>query len=221
MATKKRTTGRSKVSKSAPRAKRGAGKREGRVRRRTSETNIDVSVDLDGGGSYSIDTGIPFFDHMLETLSRHSFIDMKISATGDLEVDDHHTVEDVGIAIGQAVAQALGDKGGIARFGHAEVPLDEALVAATVDLSGRPFLVYNLKVRHHRVGSFEVELVNDFMQALMNAVGMNLHLNMRYGRNPHHIIEAAFKAVAKALSQACAKESRVKGVPSTKGSLSG
>jgi imidazoleglycerol-phosphate dehydratase len=119
------------------------------------------------------------------------------------------------------VAQALGNKAGIARFGYAEVPLDEALVAATVDLSGRPFLVYNVKVRHHRVGNFEVELVNDFMQAFMNAIGMNLHLNMRYGRNPHHIIEAAFKALAKALAQACAKEPRATGVPSTKGSLSG
>ncbi|MFP6598830.1 MAG: imidazoleglycerol-phosphate dehydratase HisB [Deltaproteobacteria bacterium] len=195
--------------------------RTARVRRKTSETSITVDLDLDGRGNYSVDTGIPFFDHMLETLSRHSLIDLKIKARGDTEIDDHHTVEDVGLAIGKALVSALGDKRGINRFGHAEVPLDEALVAATVDLSGRPFLVYNLKLRHHRVGEFETELVNDFMQALMNEAAMNLHINKLYGRNPHHTIEAAFKAVARALGTAVSRDPRVKGVPSTKGSLVG
>ncbi len=195
--------------------------RTARVRRKTSETSITVDLDLDGRGNYSVDTGIPFFDHMLETFSRHSLIDLKIKARGDTEIDDHHTVEDVGLAIGKALVSALGDKRGINRFGHAEVPLDEALVAATVDLSGRPFLVYNLKLRHHRVGEFETELVNDFMQALMNEAAMNLHINKLYGRNPHHTIEAAFKAVARALGTAVSRDPRVKGVPSTKGSLVG
>ena len=195
--------------------------RTARVRRKTSETSITVDLDLDGRGNYSVDTGIPFFDHMLETLSRHSLIDLKIKARGDTEIDDHHTVEDVGLAIGKALVSALGDKRGINRFGHAEVPLDEALVAATVDLSGRPFLGYNLKLRHHRVGEFETELVNDFMQALMNEAAMNLPINNLYGRNPHHTIEAAFKAVARALGTAVSRDPRVKGVPSTKGSLVG
>ena len=164
---------------------------------------------------------MPFLDHMLDSLARHSLIDLEVAARGDTHVDDHHTVEDVGIAIGQALDQALGDKKGIVRFGHAEVPLDEALVAATVDLSGRAFLVYNVKIRHHRVGTFEVELVQDFMLALSGAAAMNLHLNQRYGRNPHHIIEAGFKALARALGSAVAIDPRVAGVPSTKGSLKG
>jgi imidazoleglycerol-phosphate dehydratase len=213
----------SMVRKKSPvtRARSARGNRRASVGRATSETSIRVDLALDGSGKYSVATGIPFFDHMLETLSRHSLIDMKIKADGDLAIDDHHTVEDVGIAIGQAIDQALGDKRGIVRFGHAEVPLDEALVAVTVDLSGRPFLVYNLRLRQHRVGNFEVELVNDFMQALMNAAGMNLHVNVRYGRNAHHVIEAAFKALARALSQACARNPRIRDVPSTKGSLKG
>ncbi len=199
--------------------KKASARRSARVKRATSETSVTVSLDLDGDGTYSIDTGIPFFDHMLETLSRHSLIDLSIKARGDTEIDDHHTVEDVGLAIGKALGRALGDKRGINRFGYAQVPLDEALVAATVDLSGRPFLVYNLKLRHHRVGEFETELVNDFMQALMNEAAMNLHINKLYGRNPHHTIEAAFKAVARALGTAVSRDPRVKGVPSTKGSL--
>jgi len=193
--------------------------RTAKVERGTSETSIRVSVDLDGNGRASIDTGVPFLDHMLDALARHSLVDLDVKARGDTHVDDHHTVEDVGIALGQALDQALGDKAGIVRFGHAEVPLDEALVAATIDLSGRPYFVYNLKIRHHRVGTFATELVNDFMQAFMNAGKMNLHLNQRYGRNPHHIIEAAFKALARALKSAIAVDPRVRGVPSTKGSL--
>lgn len=198
--------------------KRG-GKRGGAVTRETSETQIRVRVDLDGSGTAKVDTGIPFLDHMLDAFSRHSLIDLEVFARGDTHVDDHHTVEDVGIALGQAIDEALGDKRGISRFGHAEVPLDEALVAVTVDLSGRPYLVYNVKLRHQRVGKFDVELVHDFMQAFMNAGKMNLHVNKNYGRNPHHVIEATFKALARALKTAIGRDPRVTGVPSTKGTL--
>ena len=193
--------------------------RRGSVKRETSETSVAVRLDLDGTGRASIDTGVPFLDHMLDAFSRHSLIDLDVEAKGDTHIDDHHTVEDVGIAMGQAFDEALGDKEGIQRFGHAEVPLDEALVAVTVDLSGRPYFVYEMKMRHHRVGNFDVELVNDFLQAFMNSALMNLHVNKRYGRNPHHIIEAAFKALARAVKQAVAIDPRVGGVPSTKGSL--
>ena len=195
--------------------------RRGRVVRKTKETSISVDLDLDGSGNAIVDTGIPFLDHMLDSFSRHSLIDLTIKADGDLHIDDHHTIEDVGIALGQAVDQALGDKKGIVRFGSAEVPLDEALVAVTVDLSGRPYMVYNVKFQSQRVGRFDCELINDFMQAFMNAAAMNLHINMRYGRNAHHVIEAMFKALARAMSAACSIDSRVTGVPSTKGTLRG
>jgi imidazoleglycerol-phosphate dehydratase len=206
-----------KTAKSTKSAK--SGKRTSAVTRETSETKIRVRIDLDGTGTAKVDTGIPFLDHMLDALSRHSLIDLEAFARGDTHVDDHHTVEDVGIALGQALDEALGDKRGISRFGHAEVPLDEALVAVTIDLSGRPYLVYNVKLRHQRVGKFDVELVHDFMQAFMNAAKMNLHINKTYGRNPHHVIEAAFKALARALKIAVAHDPRVSGVPSTKGTL--
>lgn len=189
------------------------------VERKTSETYIRVALDLDGSGRAKIDSGVPFLDHMLDALSRHSAIDLEVTAKGDTHIDDHHTVEDVGIAIGQALDRALGDKLGIGRFGHFEVPLDEALVAVTVDLSGRPYFVYNIKMRAQRVGRFDVELINDFLQAFMNAGQMNLHVNLRYGRNAHHIIEATFKGLARALKQAVAIDPRVRGVPSTKGTL--
>ncbi|MBC8293779.1 MAG: imidazoleglycerol-phosphate dehydratase HisB [Proteobacteria bacterium] len=195
--------------------------RRAKVKRQTGETSINVDLVLDGSGKASVDTGVPFLDHMLDSLSRHSLLDLKVKATGDLHVDAHHTVEDVGLALGQAIDKALGDRAGIVRYGHAEIPLDEALVAVTVDLGGRPFMVYDLKIRQHRVGDFEVDLVNDFMQALMNEARMNLHINKRYGRNAHHLIEATFKALARALGQACARDPRVKGVPSTKGRLRG
>jgi len=195
--------------------------RHGHVVRKTKETSISVDLDLDGSGKAVIDTGIPFLDHMLDSFSRHSLIDLTVQAQGDLHIDDHHTIEDIGIAIGQAVDQALGDKKGIVRFGSAEVPLDEALVAVTVDLSGRPYMVYNVKLQSQRVGRFDCELINDFMQAFMNAAAMNLHINMRYGRNSHHVIEAMFKALARAMSAACSIDARVIGVPSTKGSLRG
>ncbi len=194
--------------------------RRAEVLRETSETRIAVALAIDQPG-YSIATGVPFLDHMLEALARHSGIGLDVQARGDTHVDDHHTVEDVGLAIGEALRRALGDKAGIARFGHFETPLDEALVAVTVDLSGRPYLVYNLSLKPQRIGSFDIGLVEDFMQALMTAGGINLHINVRYGRNPHHIIEAAFKALAKALSMACARDARTVGIPSTKGSLDG
>jgi imidazoleglycerol-phosphate dehydratase len=200
---------------------RTRGGRAAVVERKTSETAIRADLNLDGVGRASIATGVPFLDHMLDAFARHSLIDLDVSARGDVHIDDHHTVEDVGIAIGQAIDRALGDKKGISRFGHAEVPLDEALVAVTVDLSGRPFFIYNVKIRQHRVGTFDVDLVNDFLQALMNAAKMNLHVNQRYGRNAHHIIEATFKALARALKQAVARDPRVIDVPSTKGSLRG
>jgi imidazoleglycerol-phosphate dehydratase len=223
-AAKKEATKKKAAKKSATKttAKRKAGRgRRAEVLRETSETSIKVKLDLDGKGKGAVDTGVPFLDHMLDALARHSLIDLSVKASGDTHIDDHHTVEDVGIAVGQAIDEALGDKKGIVRFGYAEVPLDEALVAVTVDLSGRPYFVYNVKIRQQRVGAFDVELINDFMQALMNSAQMNLHVNQRYGRNAHHVIEAAFKALARALKTAVALDPRVSSVPSTKGSLRG
>lgn len=192
--------------------------RRAEVLRETSETRIAVRVAI-GEPGYEVSTGVPFLDHMLEALSRHSNIGLFVEASGDTHIDDHHTVEDVGLAIGEALRRALGDKAGIYRFGHFEAPLDEALVAVTVDLSGRPFLVYNVGLKPQRVGTFDVGLVEDFFQALMTTGGMNLHINVRYGRNPHHILEATFKAFAKALRMACAVDMPGGAVPSTKGSL--
>jgi len=205
----------------APRkAARGSNRdRRATVTRRTKETDITVELNLDGRGQSALDTGIPFLNHMLEIFARHGFFDLAVRARGDLDVDQHHTVEDVGLALGQAWRQALGDKAGIRRFGYAACPLDEALVSAVVDLSGRPFLAYNLKIKQARVGSFDTELVHDFMAAFTNQVGMNLHLNQVQGRNPHHIIEAGFKALARALDQARQFDPRLEGVLSTKGSL--
>lgn len=193
--------------------------RKADVQRKTNETDIRLSVQLEGEGKYEVSTGVPFLDHMLELFARHGFFDLSVQASGDIAVDDHHTVEDVGLALGQALREALGDKHGIRRFGEASVPLDEALVSCVVDLSGRPFLAYNLEIRQERVGNFSTELIHDFFLALTNQVGMNLHLNMTQGRNPHHIIEAGFKAFARALSSAVEHDPRVQGVLSTKGSL--
>ncbi|HVM97384.1 MAG TPA: imidazoleglycerol-phosphate dehydratase HisB [Candidatus Acidoferrales bacterium] len=198
-----------------PRARR----RFASVARKTKETDIRVELNVDGSGRNQIDTGIPFFDHMLDSFARHGFFDLSIKARGDLAVDQHHTVEDVGLTLGEALRQALGDKVGIRRFGDAACPLDEALVTAVVDLSGRPFLAYNLKIKQARVGTFDTELVHDFFLALTNQVGMNLHLNQSQGRNAHHIIEASFKSFARALDVAKQVDPRVEGVPSTKGSL--
>ena len=193
--------------------------RKADVQRKTNETDIRLSIQLEGEGQYEVSTGVPFLDHMLELFARHGFFNLKVQASGDIAVDDHHTVEDIGLALGQALREALGDKHGIRRFGDASVPLDEALVSCVVDLSGRPFLAYNLEIQQERVGNFSTELIHDFFLALTNQVGMNLHLNMTQGRNPHHIIEAGFKAFARALSSAVEHDPRVQGVLSTKGSL--
>lgn len=193
--------------------------RKAELQRKTTETDIWLSVNLDGEGTYQVSTGVPFLNHMLELFSKHGFFDLTVRATGDVEIDDHHTVEDVGLALGQAFRDALGDKKGIRRFGEATVPLDEALVSCVVDLSGRPFLAYNLPIKQEKVGNFATELIHDFFLAFTNQLGMNLHFNLTQGRNPHHIIEAAFKAFARALSTAVQYDPRVKGVLSTKGSL--
>ena len=204
----------------AARKPRAPGKgRQAAVTRKTKETDITVELNIDGRGRTDLDTGIPFLNHMLEIFARHGFFDLSVRARGDLDVDQHHTVEDVGLALGQAWRQALGTKAGIRRFGDATCPLDEALVSTVVDLSGRPFLAYNLRIKQARVGDFDTELVHDFMAAFTNEVGMNLHLNQIQGRNPHHIIEAGFKALARALDQATQIDPRVQGVLSTKGSL--
>ena len=193
--------------------------RQATVARKTKETDITVDLNIDGSGRGEVNTGIPFLNHMLESFARHGFFDLSVRARGDLDVDQHHTVEDVGLALGKAWRKALADKAGIRRFGDATCPLDEALVSAVVDLSGRPFLAYNLRIKQARVGDFDTELVHDFMAAFVNEVGMNLHLNQVQGRNPHHIIEAGFKALARALDKASQIDPRVKGVLSTKGSL--
>lgn len=193
--------------------------RKADLHRQTTETDIHLSIQIEGEGQYEVSTGVPFLDHMLELFARHGFFNLSVQASGDVAVDDHHTVEDVGLALGQALREALGDKHGIRRFGAASVPLDEALVECVVDLSGRPFLAYNLDIRQERVGNFSTELIHDFFLALTNQVGMNLHLNMTQGRNPHHIIEAGFKAFARALSSAVEYDPRVQGVLSTKGTL--
>ena len=195
------------------------GKRIAHVDRKTRETAVKIALKLDGSGRGESATGVPFLDHMLDSFARHGFFDLKIEAKGDLHIDEHHTVEDVGIVLGKAFAQALGDRSGIKRFGEATVPLDEALCSVIVDISGRSYLAYDVPITQERVGSFQTELVHDFMKALSDNVGMNLHMNMLSGRNPHHVIEAAFKALARAMDQATSLEPRVAGVLSTKGTL--
>ncbi len=193
--------------------------RRAKASRKTKETEITVELDLDGGGIAKVQTGIPFFNHMLEIFARHGLFDLKLTAKGDIEVDYHHTVEDVGLALGQAFKEGLGDKQGICRFGEASVPLDETLAQVVVDLSGRPYLSYNVKIRPGRVGDFDTDLPHEFFQAFANQLGMNLHLNVVRGENPHHIIEACFKALARAMEKATRIDGRIKGVLSTKGSL--
>ncbi len=190
------------------------------INRETRETSITTTLALDGTGKASVSTGVPFLDHMLDSFARHGFFDLEIQAKGDIHIDEHHTVEDVGIVLGRAFAQALGDRSGIRRFGEATVPLDEALCSVVIDISGRSYLAYDVPIAQERVGSFQTELVQDFMKALADNVGMNLHLNLRAGRNPHHIIEATFKALARAMDHATSREPRVTGALSTKGTLS-
>jgi imidazoleglycerol-phosphate dehydratase len=194
--------------------------RTAKVERKTRETQVAVALRIDGEGNGDIHTGVPFLDHMLDSFARHGFFDLKIEASGDLHIDDHHTVEDVGIVLGRAFREALGDRAGIRRFGEATVPLDEALCTVVVDISGRSYLAYNVPIKHERVGNFQTILVHDFMKALADETGMNLHLNLHSGRNPHHIIETCFKALARAMDQATAPEPRIRGALSTKGTLS-
>lgn len=196
--------------------------RNGAVTRKTKETNIEVSVALDGTGLAKIATGVGFFDHMLEQLARHSLIDIEIHATGDLHIDQHHTVEDTGIALGQAVRQALGDMAGIARFADVLLPMDESLARVAVDISGRPFLVFRTKFTQPKIGAFDTELVREFFQAFATHAAMTIHVENLYGENAHHIAESSFKGLARALRAAVALDPRQKGaIPSTKGSLSG
>lgn len=190
------------------------------ITRATAETSISVTLNLDGTGRYSNRTGVGFFDHMLDQLSRHSLIDMTIEATGDLHIDDHHTVEDTGIAIGQALVRALGDKRGIRRYGHFNLAMDDAQIAAALDLSGRPFLVWNVAFPTPKIGSFDTELVREFFQALSTHGGITLHVDQIHGFNSHHIAEATFKAVARALRSAVEPDPRLGDIlPSTKGAL--
>ena len=189
------------------------------VERATSETSIQVKWGLDGKGQSQIHTTIPFLDHMLILLAKHGFFDLTVEAQGDTEIDDHHTVEDIGIVLGAALMNALDGKQGIARFGWGSVPLDETLAQVTVDLSGRPYLVYHVDLPSRMIKSFDLGLFEDFFQAFVNHGGLNLHINLQYGRNPHHIMEAIFKAFAKALEQATRIDQRVSGVLSTKGTL--
>lgn len=193
--------------------------RDATITRTTSETAISVSVSLDGTGSAKISTGVGFFDHMLDQLAKHSLIDMTITAKGDLHIDDHHTVEDVGIAIGQALAKALGDKKGIRRYGHFALAMDDAQIACALDLSARPYLICNLDFPTPKIGSFDTELVREFFQALSTHGGITLHIDKKHGFNSHHIAEAAFKAVAKSLRMAVEKDPRNDALPSTKGAL--
>ncbi|MBV1868460.1 MAG: imidazoleglycerol-phosphate dehydratase HisB [Marinosulfonomonas sp.] len=194
--------------------------RKAKITRKTAETSIAVEVNLDGSGSYDNQTGIGFFDHMLDQLARHSLIDMKISAKGDLHIDDHHTVEDTGIALGQALTAALGDKKGIRRYGECHLPMDDAQVHAALDLSGRPFMVWNLTMPTAKIGAFDSELVREFFQAFATHGGITLHVDQLHGINSHHIAEAAFKAVARALRLAVETDPRKSdAIPSTKGAL--
>lgn len=194
--------------------------RSAEISRKTAETEINVSINLDGTGQYEMNTGVGFFDHMLDQLSRHSLIDMKITCKGDTHIDDHHTVEDCGIALGQALVQALGDKRGIRRYGSCLLPMDDALVRTALDLSARPFLIWNVDLPTPKIGSFDTELVREFFQALSTHGGITLHVDQLHGLNSHHIAEAAFKSVARALREAVETDPR-KGdaVPSTKGML--
>jgi imidazoleglycerol-phosphate dehydratase len=194
--------------------------RKAELHRRTAETEIRVALDLDGTGARDCRTGVGFFDHMLDQLARHSMIDIEVEAKGDLHIDDHHTVEDTGIALGTALAQALGDKAGIRRYGSCLLPMDEALVRAALDLSGRPFLIWNLPLASAKIGSFDGELVREFFTAFAMRAGMTLHVERLAGENSHHVVEAAFKAVARALREAVEPDPRSGGaVPSTKGTL--
>ena len=192
--------------------------RKATVKRKTKEVAVAVNLLVDGAGKSTAKTGIPFFDHMVEQLGKHAGFDLTVTAKGDLEVDAHHTVEDTGLAVGEALVEALGDKAGIARFGDALVPLDETLIQVALDLSARPYLVYEVDAKAKEIGSFDTRLAEEFLRAFAQASGATIHVRMISGKNPHHIVEATFKALAQALRKACARTGGA-GVPSTKGKL--
>jgi imidazoleglycerol-phosphate dehydratase len=193
--------------------------REAEVRRRTKETDVRVRLSLDGTGRSQVSTGVAFLDHMLELFARHGLFDLEVECRGDLHIDDHHSVEDIAITLGQALAEALGDKAGISRYGEATVPMDEALCRSVIDLSGRFYLVYAVETQRHLIGNFSVELAEHFWRSLAEAARCNLHIDCLRGRNTHHILEGTFKATARALRRAVERDPRVTGVPSTKGTL--
>jgi len=189
------------------------------IERVTRETQIRLSLDVDGAGVGKICTSVPFLDHMLSLFARHGLFDLQVEATGDIDIDFHHTVEDIGIVLGDAFRKALGDKQGIRRYGNAVVPMDETLASVTVDISGRPYLVYEVSLPKVKIGEFDVELVREFFVAFANNCGTNLHVRLTYGDNVHHIVEACFKAFARAMDEATRLDDRIKGVMSTKGTL--
>ena len=194
--------------------------RTANVKRKTNETDISVDVEIDGSGRFEIETGVGFFDHMLEQLSKHSLIDMNVMAKGDLHIDDHHTVEDCGIALGQALNTALADRRGIRRYASFDLPMDEAMTSAAIDVSGRPFLVWDVDFPREKIGTFDTELVREFFNALAQAARITLHVKTHYGANAHHIAETCFKAVARALRLACEMDPRMgDAIPSTKGTF--
>jgi imidazoleglycerol-phosphate dehydratase len=194
--------------------------RKGQIDRKTKETDISVTINLDGSGKYAIRTTIPFLDHMLSLMGKHGLFDLTVKAKGDTDIDDHHTVEDTGIALGKALKQALGDMKGITRYGQASVPMDETLASVSLDISGRSYLVYRVEYpKKSKLREFDPDLIEDFMQAFAANAGITLHIGVAYGRNTHHIIEAIFKSLGRALRQAVTIDPRVKGVPSTKGKL--
>jgi len=193
--------------------------RKTEVKRKTKETDVLLKIDLDGSGRHSINTGLPFFDHMLSLLSHHSHMDLSIRARGDIGVDAHHTVEDVGICLGDGIRKALGEAKWIQRYGMALIPMDETLASVALDLSMRPCLVYHMKPKRSKIGTFDLELVEEFFRALCNHARMTLHINLLYGRNSHHMVESVFKGLGRALGEAVAFDERSAGIPSTKGIL--
>jgi imidazoleglycerol-phosphate dehydratase len=200
-------------------SEQAVAQRSASIQRKTKETEIRISLDLDGSGQYQVSTGIPFFDHMLESFARHALFDLELEAKGDVEVDLHHTVEDVGIALGQALREALGSAAGIRRFGFFVLPMAESKVEVAVDVSNRPYLVYRVELSNDRVGEFDATLTEDFLYAFSQNAGLDLHVDKRYGRSPHHVVEAIFKGVARALREAVAFDPRETGLPTVKGAL--
>ena len=200
-------------------SQQGSGARRATLERKTRETEIQLDFTIDGAGEYSVETGVPFFDHMLESFAKHGLFDLRLSAKGDLAVDLHHTIEDVGIALGQAIRQALGDARGIRRYGSQVLPMAESKAEVAVDVSNRAFLLYRVSLANDRVGSFDVSLVEDFLYALAQNAGLDLHVTLHYGQSPHHAVEAIFKGLARALRAAVELDPRISDVPSVKGVL--